>query len=245
MVSSVSPQELVLVIAANDFSPAVVNFEFLKYSGIIGADWELARAPIYNNQVTQLAFQNGVVITAQPGRTILAENIADKDASQSLIGEVARKFVQSLPNLEYSAVGINPTGHAVFEGGRDSVKDFLSGKLVAPGPWQNIGIEAPRATLNFTYRLERGALNLTISEAGLRAEDETITPVVVFSGNFSYPISGGPAAERVNSTCDSLNNWRSDLAEFQKIVDQSFLSQAVSPSIPAQDAPTLIPAFAQ
>jgi len=244
MVSSISPQELVLVIAANDFSPAVVNFEFLKYSGVIGADWELARAPIYNNQVTQLAFQNGVVITAQSGRIILAENLAEKDASHSLIGDVAHKFVQSLPNLEYSAVGINPTGHAAFEGGRDSVKQFLSGTLVAPGPWQNIGIEAPRATLNFTYRLERGALNLTVSEAGLRADDETITPVVVFSGNFSYPVSGGAAAERVNCVCDYLNHWRSDLTEFQKIVDESFLSQVDSASEPAQTAPTLIPAFA-
>lgn len=235
MHQTVALQELAIVIAANNQSPAVVNLEFLKYSGIVPMDWELARSPIYTPQLVQHTFQNNITITAQPNRVIFTEVIEEKDTAMIEIAKLARKYVQSLPNLEYEALGMNPTGHVMFND-EAAAKQYLRETLLAPGPWQQVGQSPVRTTLNFSYTLERHSLNLTVSEAGLRQDDETITPVVLFVGNFMYRVTGGTPAERIDSLCQSLDHWQLDLETYQEIVNQKFLSLVAQPA--------LLPAFA-
>ncbi|MBE9078256.1 hypothetical protein IQ241_13295 [Romeria aff. gracilis LEGE 07310] len=224
MHQSVALQELAIVVAANNHSPAVVNLEFLKYTGIVPMDWELARNPIYTPQLVQHTFQNGITITAQPNRVIFTEVIEGKDLAQVEIARLARKYVQSLPNLEYEAVGLNPTGHVTFGGQPEAVKKYLNETLLAPGPWQNVGQSPARSTINFSYTLERNVLNLTISEAGMRNEDETVTPVILFVGNFIHRPEGSSPQELVESLCNNLDQWQTDLETYQDIINQNFLS---------------------
>jgi hypothetical protein len=235
MHQTVALQELAIVVAANNHSPAVINLEFLKYSGIVPMDWELARSPIYTPQLVQHTFQNGITITAQPNRVIFTEVVGDKEIASIEIAKLARKYVQSLPNMEYEALGMNPTGHVVCDD-EGAAKKYLRETLLAPGPWQQVGQSPARTTINFSYTLERNALNLTVSEAGLRQDDETITPVVLFVGNFSYRVTGNTQQERIESLCQNLDHWQLDLETYQEIVNQKFLSLIAQPA--------LLPAFA-
>lgn len=237
MHSSVLLQELVVVIAATNHSPAVINLEFLKYSGIVPMEWELARAPIYTPQMVQLTFQNGVTITAQPNRVFFAEVIENKTVADIEVAKLARKYAHSLPNMEYEAIGFNPTGHTALGDQPEAVRQYLNETLLAPGPWLQVGQAPARARINFTYTLERGSLNLTVSEAGLRQEDETVKPVLVFNGNFSYPVEGTNHSERLESLSQSLEHWQSDLEAFQSIINQNFLASHSS-------QPSLLSAFA-
>ncbi len=235
MHQTVALQELAIVVAANNQSPAIVNLEFLKYSGIVPMDWELTRAPIYTPQLVQHSFQNGITVTAQPNRVIFTEVIEGKELVAIEIAKLARKYVQSLPNLEYEAVGLNPTGHVVFSA--ESVKKYLNSTLLAPGSWQQVGQAPVRTTINFSYTLERSVLNLTVSEAGMRNEDESVSPVVLFVGNFIYRPTGSNPQERIQSVCQSLDHWQADLEAYQEIINQNFLS-----SVSCE--PMLLPAFA-
>jgi len=233
---SITPQELVIVIAAQNQSPAVFNLEFFTYSGIIPADWELARQPVYTPQVVQLVFQNSVTITAQLGRILLSESIADKDFSAIQIVQIAQRCTQSLPNMEYEGVGINPTGHVQFDA-PSAAADYLNKTLLAAGPWQSIGQIQPRTRMSFTYTLEKGLFNLTISEAKIRQEDDTLTPVVVFGGNFDYALEGSHSGERLQHLHQILNQAQDDLQTYCKLVNQNFLSVVES-------QPALLPVFA-
>jgi hypothetical protein len=236
MHQTVALQELAIVVAANNQSPAVVNLEFLKYSGIVPMGWELARSPVYTPQLVQHTFQNNITITAQPNRVIFTEVVEGKELAGIEIAKLARKYVQSLPNMEYEALGLNPTGHVVFDG-EAAAKQYLRETLLAPGPWQQVGQSPVRATINLSYTLERNALNLTVSEAGLRQDEETITPVVLFVGNFAYRVTGSTQQERVENLCQSLDHWQADLETYQEIVNQNFLSDL-------SNKPMLLPAFA-
>ena len=237
MHSSIALQELVVVIAATNHSPAVINLEFLKYSGIIPMEWELARAPIYTPQVVQLTFQNGVTITAQPNRVFFAEVIENKAVAEIEVAKLARKYAQSLPNMEFEAVGFNPTGHTSLGDQPEAIRQYFGETLLAAGPWMQVGQAPVRARINFTYTLERGQLNLTVSEAGLRQEDETVKPVIVFNGNFSYPVQGTNHSERLESLTQSLEYWQNDLEAFEAIINQNFLASHNS-------KPSLLSAFA-
>lgn len=63
------------------------------------------------------------------------EPIGDKILSNLMIAEIARKYAQTLPNLEFEAVGINPRGYVTFAGEIDAARLYLAQTLLSPGAW--------------------------------------------------------------------------------------------------------------
>ena len=226
-------QEFAIVVAAPNQTPAVVNLEHLKYSGVIPMDWELTRDPLYSAQTVQLIFQNSIVITAQSNRVIFSQAIHDKEIHEIEVAQIARKYVQSLPNLSYEAIGFNPVGHTLVGEAEDSAQKYLSETLLAPGPWQEVEGDSAQVQINFRYNLEHSQLNLTVSEAGLRNPDETFTRIVLFSGNFNYTVVGSEPTERLESVCQSLDRWQVDLETYQAIVNEKFLAPVHRSTQPA------------
>ena len=234
----ISVQELVIVIAAKNNNPTILTVDFLRYSGIIPSDWELARQPVLTNSAAQVIFTNGISIVAETNRIIFIEQVTDKNPNEIAIPLVARKYVEILPNAEYQAIGLNPRGYASFETSEDAARNYLSKTLLAPGAWQEIGTAPVRATINYIYNLERGQFNLSVSEAAMRQTDETTTPIVLFSGNFSYEIASNSKAEQLKNLYQALNNWQADLETYTDIVNNKFL--AVTPVQP-KSIPSVMP----
>lgn len=56
MTQSLAVQELAIIIAAKNHNPTILTPDFLKYTGIVPADWELARQPIFTSSVAQVIF---------------------------------------------------------------------------------------------------------------------------------------------------------------------------------------------
>ena len=98
-------QEFGIIIAAKNHKPTILNVDFLKYSGIVPTDWELARQPIYTQSVSQVAFTNGVAIVAEPTRIMFIEAIENKAAKEISVPNIAKKYISALPNVEYEANG--------------------------------------------------------------------------------------------------------------------------------------------
>jgi hypothetical protein len=222
--SQVSVQELVIVIAAKNNNPTILTVDFLKYSGIIPSDWELSRQPVLTNSASQVVFTNGVSIVAETNRVIFIEAVADKSADAIAIPQIAHKYVETLPNAEYQAIGLNPRGYASFDASEDAARNYLSKTLLAPGAWQEIGTAPARATVNYVYTLERGQFNLSVNEAALRQSDETTKPIVLFSGNFSYEIASNSKDEQLKNLYKALGNWQADLDTYTDIVNSKFLA---------------------
>lgn len=218
-------QELVIVIAAKNHNPTILNPDFLKYSGIVPTDWELARQPIYTNRVAQVTFSNGISIVAEPQRVMFMEAIDGKTSASVAVPGIARKYVQTLPNVEYQAMGLNPRGYATFDKQPDAARKYLSETLLSPGAWQEVGNAPMRATVNYAYTLEWGQFTLSVNEAALQQSDETNTPIVLFSGNFSYDIANITGEEKLNSLYQALSNWEADLATYKDIVNTKFLAK--------------------
>ncbi|MBD2616570.1 hypothetical protein H6G94_36045 [Nostoc punctiforme FACHB-252] len=217
-------QELGIIIAAKNHKPTILNPDFLKYSGIVPTEWELARQPIYSQSVSQVAFTNGVAIIAEPTRVMFIEAIEAKAVTEISIPEIARKYAQTLPNVEYEAVGINPRSYINFEHQQDASK-YISETLLCPGAWQEVGQSKVRASLNLAYTLERSPFYLTINEAAIRQSDETTTPIVIFNGSFSYELTGENTSERLNNLHQVIDNWQLDLEIYQEIINSKFLTK--------------------
>lgn len=222
---SVKIKELEIVIALKNNLPTNLLRKIILDKGIIPGDWQLASQPTYTSATLEIIFTNGVTFIAQAQRIILLETIEGKTNSQVLIPKIALKYVESLPNLDYYAVGINPKGYVNFGSKKDAARDYIDQTLLYSGPWQDFGQAKVRNSLNFTYTLESGFLNLSVNEAALRLQDETIVPIVLFSGNFDYNISSEDNHLRLPCLVQFLNDWQHKLEIYQDLINTRFLTK--------------------
>jgi hypothetical protein len=218
-------QELAIIIAAKNHKPTILNPDFLFCTGIVPSDWQLARQPISTNSVAQVTFTNGITITAEPNRAMFVETIALQPVELIQIPSIVRKYMQTLPNMEFEAVAINPRGHVPFVGSGDQARQYITQRLLSPGAWLEVGEEPMRASLNLFYRFKRAPFYLNVNEAVLRSPDETTTPIVMFNGSFTYEVNGESETEKLTTLYQGIENWQVDLETFQEIVNTKFLAE--------------------
>ncbi|MEO1004362.1 MAG: hypothetical protein AAFW67_00655, partial [Cyanobacteria bacterium J06638_38] len=68
-------EEIALIIAAQDLTPTMMSPDFLKFSGIVPQEWELAQDPVLNPNFAQLNFTNGIGISAKPRTITISESL--------------------------------------------------------------------------------------------------------------------------------------------------------------------------
>lgn len=219
-------QELAITIAAKNLNPTILSEEFLKFSGIVPEDWELAKQPILGPNGAQVTFQNGVSIVAQPRTVTFMEGIANKALDELQVPAIAQQYVVKLPKAEYQNLSTNPKCLVPLPNNPDSARQYITQTLMAPGPWQNVGIAPVQAGINLLYRLERCQLSLSINEATIQMPDKSSLAALLFAGNFNYAIETGSPQERLERLQQAIGEWQSDLKTFQEIVNQRFLAQA-------------------
>ncbi len=231
MNSTLAIQELAIVVAAKNHNPTLLTPDFLKYSGIVPADWELARTPLLSSQVAQVAFTNGISLIAQPNAITFVESLSGKASEEVKISEIARKYVETLPNIAYQSVSIHPRSFLTFEEKQeDAACNYIASTLLSSSSWQDFGIGSVKAAVNLVYTLVGRQLNLTVNEVRLQLPEQEPVPAVLFSGNFAYEIAGDTESERLHHLYQLLENWLTDLETYRELVLQQMLGKQVNES---------------
>ncbi|MBP0018257.1 MAG: hypothetical protein J7647_12015 [Cyanobacteria bacterium SBLK] len=219
-------QELAIAIAAPDSNPILLTPTFLKGSGIVPQDWELARQPRLTPQMAQVAFTNGINLIAQAGTMTFLESLSgNTDPLQPKIPDLAQKYINALPQLDYRAAAINPRSFLTFpDGGDDAARNYINA-LFAPAPWQSAGSEPLKANLNFTYTLDGRKFNLTISEVKLQRDEEAPQMAVLFSGNFPNPLEGDSSTslgvpEKLEQLQQAIAQWQLNWESYRHLLGQ-------------------------
>lgn len=221
MSKSFEIQELAIAINAKNLKPTVLTPDFLKYTGIIPEDWELAKEPVYTNVVVQLLYKTGVGIIAQPNSVNVVEAIGPKKIEEIQIPKITQDLVEKLSKVEYQRVGINPRGFATFNSDAEAYQ-YINGKLLAPGSWQEFAGAKVNAALQLSYPLQRGILNLSINQANVQFPDK-VAPAILFSGNYNYSLSGNTPAEKQQDLQQIIENWQDSVNTFQQLLLEKFL----------------------
>lgn len=221
-------EELTITIAAKNLNPTMLSADFLKFSGIVPSEWELAKQPVSTPRGSEVNFKNGVNIIAQPGSISFVEAIANKDIKTLQFAQVAQSYVKQFEKAEYQGLSISPKIIVPFpEGGEEGGKKFISEKLIAHGPWTEFGKKPPQAALNLFYELDQCQLALNINPARLQQPDKEAISAVLFAGNFTYNFTQIVGEERITKLCQTINNWDQDLEIFRELVYEKFLQKAI------------------
>ncbi|MGF1676746.1 MAG: hypothetical protein ACFCUV_24165 [Rivularia sp. (in: cyanobacteria)] len=229
-------QDLAIFVVAKNHKSHLVNIDFLECSGTIPSNWELARQPVNTDNVSQVVFTNGIAITAEPQRVIFAQSIRNVEEESILIPEIAQKYASALPLMEFKAVVVNLRSYVPFEE-QDTARQYITQNLLSPGAWQSVGEAPVRASVEFTYKLQRCPFHLKVMEAALQAENQSqeITPIIMFSGSFSYSLNAENKNDLLASLHSAINNWQSDLDEYQSIINNKFLAQVPQQTLPTSE----------
>ncbi|MDZ8055692.1 MAG: hypothetical protein RMX68_026915 [Aulosira sp. ZfuVER01] len=234
-------QEFVIAIAVRQQNPTVLTADFLKYSGIIPSDWELARPPVLTNAAAQVVFQNGVSIIAEVNRIVFSELIANKEAQDVSIPVIARKYVETLTQVSYQGVSINFRGYVLFEQKNGTPRNYIFGNLLKPGPWQEFGTSPVQAALRFIYTLKEAQLFLDVNEVGLQLPDKSLLPAILFSANVSHTIAQDDPVQRLTNLVQVIGNWQKDLEIYKEVVNTKFLTTGSYQINLAPDEPLIFP----
>ena len=214
-------QEITITVAAKNMTPTMLSEDFLKFSGIIPSDWELAKQPIMNPNYAQLTFQNGLTMVAQPGSLSFTEPIR---SNQVQAPQVARQYVLKLPHADYQALNLTPKILVPLPGDPEAARNYIAEKLLAPGPWQEVDRVPVRAGISLMYPLGRCQLTLNINEARIQPPNQEAIPALLFAGNFGYQVAEEDP-ERLTQLEQQLEQWQTDWQMFKDIVNQRFLQR--------------------
>jgi hypothetical protein len=232
-------QELTLVIAVNNHDPLMVGEAFLKQTGIIPSDWQLAQKPYLSQQATQLVFDNGVSIVAEPERIVFSQALAERELSTIKIGEIASKYAAILKKADYQGIGINFRSF-IPQISYEAAQTYISQYVLAPASWQQIGTAPVRANVNLNFSLNGRQLTLSINPAAIQFPEREPMPVILFGGNFGYPLD---AADKLAQLTETIERWHVDLSEYQQLIDRHFLTNVrdavvIEESLPPIDSTT-------
>jgi hypothetical protein len=223
-------QELAIVVAVREFDPTLVTPDFLRQTRIVPADWQVIGEPVRSFQGSQINYQAGVSVIAQPQRISFAELAADKSPDTLAIPRLTTGFSQLLSNLDYIGVGINFRGFVDFGEDPNRAREFIFQNILAAGSWQKIGTTPVQAGINLGYTFDDRRLNLTINDALLQVPEKPASSVVLFSGNFDYDLgANASASDRLLRLREIVNGWQKDLDTYQDVVSKFILSQSVIP----------------
>jgi hypothetical protein len=130
--------ETVLIVDPQRHNPGIVQLEFLKCSNIISPELEPVRSPINTPHASQIILNNGVAILAQANQVTFSEALGAREPETATTPEIASRYIETLPNAGYQAVGIGFRGFVVFpDQDADAAYRYLTRQLLAPGSWQN------------------------------------------------------------------------------------------------------------
>jgi hypothetical protein len=218
-------EEVSIIIAAQDLTPTMMSQDFLKYSGIIPKEWELAQQPVLNPNFAQLNFTNGLSITAQPRSITLSESLTQKNSTEIQIAAIAAKYVEKLPHAEYVGLSLNPKIVVPFPQDPTGVRRYITENLLGSGSWKEIGKFPVQAGVNLMYVLDRCQMTIAISEARIQSQQQSPMAALLFSGNFNYNVEPiNDSSSTTERLIALLDNWQRDINDFREIVSDKFLA---------------------
>jgi len=217
-------EEIGFSLVGNNLNPMMVSYEFLTSSGVVPRDWELSKQPVTNQRVSQIYFQNGISIIAQPGTVNFLEGVNGKKLKELHSPNIAIEYVNKLPHAEYQRLSINPRIIVPFAADNpDGPRNFIIEGLLTSGSWKTFGTGPVQAGLNISYTLEEAILNLSINEAKIQLPNQLSMNALLFGGSFNYNLPEDDDNRRLTKLTGYINAWKENFNTFRELVKQKFL----------------------
>ena len=211
--------ELSVVLVVNQNDPSIFNPDFLRHNNIVDANLSVREQAISTPVFSQVSFQDGLVVKADPERVIFEQAGNPLDPRTVHCPASAAQFVQQFPHFLYKAVGINPKGIRVLAG--DAVQNImLSNALHNNGEWLSFQDTEPEIQLKAVYHFEKRVISLDVAKIQRLNNDRDNDVGILFQANIHRDLGEIEQRMRSEQILTIISSWKDDLTDFSTLVEK-------------------------
>ncbi len=197
-----------VVVLAEAHNPSILHPAFLVAQRIVPPDWELAEAPVCTPAISLAKYRNGVVFTAEVEKFQVLQNAP---SLSSPIPDLVARYLDALPHVHYTAVGINVAGCVECP----EAPQWILERFVRQGAWNDATLRPKAVGVKFIYPAEGAVLNLSCDAALIGQGSENCrVPVVLVGANYHTGVSREHALAEVKQ---AISKYRERVEYFSKI----------------------------
>ena len=212
---SVNLGEVAVVLVAQSNNPSIINPDFLRHNEIVNADLALQGDPITSPLFSQVTFERGIVVNALPDRVSFQQTGDFLTTEDILCPEIAKRYVEKVPHVPYSAIGINPKCYRYSSA---EVPEKVSNILIKSEDMSFKDV-TPEVHLKTIYQYDTKKIALDIAEATMEKNNTPEVPIILFQANIHRDIpSTMNQQDRIKTISDILASWENDLSDFDALV---------------------------
>ena len=169
------------VVLAKGHNPTILHPYFLKNEGIVPREWQPSKPPVCTPPFASVSFTSGFSFVVEQERMVVSFNGEKAEDRAEAMAAMARKYVEKLPYVPYSAVGINFDAFCLLS----EPSSFIIQRFIKEGPWNSTELPLSAAKQNFTYNCAEYQLNISL-EPGKRKsqENQSEQDGIVFHANY-------------------------------------------------------------
>ena len=214
--SGIALVEVSVVLVINGNNPSILNPDFLRHNEIVDSDLQLAAPPpVSTPLLSQVVFEGGIGVIADPERFVFSHHGEMLATDTCKSPGIAKKFLERHPNMQYSAVGINPKSVARLD---NRAEVDTTNMLTGNGEWISFKGARPEIRVNATYEYETRKISMDIYKSMQKNENGLESYGVVFQANIHRDIPSMGVEERADVIMSILSNWESDISDFDDLV---------------------------
>lgn len=199
-----------IVILAQAHNPSILNPDFLKNQNIVDPSFTLNNV-ICTPPVAQVSYNEGISIIAEFEKLQFIDTVTSRIPYESPIQEIAKKYINVLPHVRYTAVGLNFMGHYRYKD-KESAMLLLPNKFLKEGNWSTYGDSLPYVGLKFIYPIKniRSTINMDTSE--LIRPNEQPQPIVGITANYHLD------SMNIEEISLFISDWKTQYNHLSKII---------------------------
>ena len=212
---SVNLGEVAVVLVAQSNNPSIINPDFLRHNEIVNADLSLQGNPISSPLFSQVKFERGIIVQALPDRVTFLQTGDSLAPEDILCPEIAKRYMEKVPHVPYSAIGINPKGYRYLSA---EVQEKVSNILIKSADMSFKDV-TPEVHLKTIYQYDTKKIVLDIAETTKKKNDDPEIPIMLFQANIHRDIlSTMDQQDRIKKISEILTSWKDDLSDFDALV---------------------------
>jgi hypothetical protein len=213
------PIEFSIAVVGQDCNPTILNPDFLARHGIVPEDWgwKLAGSPITTPPFATVSYDSGITVSVENARFLVIDRAAG-DVAHSKALSIATRYIEVLPHVRYTAVGIN--FRTLIE--IPDADAYLIERFLKTGPWNQTEQPLRAVSLTFSYALDGGRLNLSLEGATVlipEGDQQVEKRGILVSGNFHRDCTIYPSDKEVVSHIGrAASDWERFRAALVKLL---------------------------
>ena len=205
---------VVLVAPSND--PSIINQDFLYRFNIVGPEFEVQQPTISTPVLSHISFTRGLSVVSVPDRVVFSQSGNPLGVAEVVSPGVAKRYVERVPHIAYTAVGINPKA---FRHSTVTNPANMSNALHDHGAGISFQGVVPEVQIKTNYAYSDRTIVFEVGESEGQIDGNAVSGIL-FQANIHRDFTNVEPPVNTEILLDILHGWQNDLNDFRELAHQ-------------------------